>query len=169
MAGILIRSKISAEPTSRARTGFGPECSLEIEAVLAEETRQAVRILNPENVAPPIAAYSHLAIIPTGAELLVIAGQVGMGRDRTIPEEPEKQYELALRNIVDILASQGLTAASLIKLNIFLVDRLDPEHAKNIRTTILGSSLPPTTLVYVAGLARPELKVEIEGMAARSI
>ena len=136
---------------------------------MPDETKNSVRILNPENVPPPIAAYSHLAVIPSGTELLVIAGQVGMDLSRTVPEEPEKQYELALRNIVGILDSQGLTPASLVKLNIFLVDRLDPERAKKIRADLLGDSLPPTTLVYVAGLARPELKVEIEGMAARSI
>lgn len=136
---------------------------------MPDETKNSVRILNPDNVAPPIAAYSHLAVIPSGTELLVIAGQVGMDLNRTIPEEPEKQYELALRNIVGILDGQGLTPASLVKLNIFLVDRLNPERAKNIRAELLGDSLPPTTLVYVAGLARPELKVEIEGMAARSI
>lgn len=136
---------------------------------MAEKPASSVQVLNPDNVAPPIAAYSHLAVIPPGTELLVIAGQVGMDFNRAVPEEPEKQYELALRNIVGILGSQGLTAANLVKLNIFLVDRLHPERAKSIRAEILGDSLPPTTLVYVAGLARTELKVEIEGMAARSI
>ncbi|MBB4091619.1 hypothetical protein [Brucella pecoris] len=35
---------------------------------MAEETKSSVCILNPENVAPPIAAYSHLAIIAGSAQ-----------------------------------------------------------------------------------------------------
>jgi len=58
---------MSASYPLQARTGFGSECSPKIKATLAEETKSSVCILNHENVAPPIAAYSHLAIIAGSA------------------------------------------------------------------------------------------------------
>ena len=32
---------------------------------------------NPDTVAPPLGAYSHVAILPAGAELIASSGQVG--------------------------------------------------------------------------------------------
>jgi enamine deaminase RidA (YjgF/YER057c/UK114 family) len=127
----------------------------------------SAQIVNPASVAPPIAAYSHLAIVPPDATLLVIAGQIGNDQDGKVPPEPEAQYERALRNIAAILASQGASPKDLVKLNIFLVEPLDRERASEIRQAVLGDARPPTTLVYVKRLARPNLMVEIEGMAVR--
>jgi enamine deaminase RidA (YjgF/YER057c/UK114 family) len=61
-----------------------------------------------------------------------------------------------------------MTAADIVKSTIYttdvdaIIDVLTPETQK-----ILGSSLPASTLIGVARLAFPELKVEIEVVAAR--
>ena len=122
---------------------------------------------NPANVAPPIGSYSHVATVPAGSDLLVVAGQIGNARDGVIAEGVEAQYERALLNIVATLESQGAGTRNLVKLTTYLVDPIDPVRAKAIRERVLGGALPSSTLVYVVRLARPEVKVEIDAMAIR--
>jgi enamine deaminase RidA (YjgF/YER057c/UK114 family) len=123
---------------------------------------------NPDTVAPPLGAYSHVAAIPSGMRLLVLAGQVGRDVDGLVPDGAERQYELALRNLVRLLESEGATPADLVKLNTYLVQPMDFAKVRAIRESVLGPVAPPATLVYVAGLAGPEYLVEVDGWAARS-
>ena len=119
----------------------------------------------PPAVAAPIGAYSHLAVTPPGAKLLVVAGQIGNRQDGTVAEGVEAQYEQALRNVAAILQAGGAGPQHLIKLNTYLTQPLTPERAGAIRRAVFGAAVPPSTLVYVAGLARPNLLVEVEAMA----
>lgn len=134
--------------------------------LLAAAVQVAIR--NPPEVAPPVGAYSHMAVVPAGSELIVLAGQVGNAKDGSLPSEPEEQFRGALRNVAALLASEGLTPRDLVKLNLYLVRPLDPERARAIRAEVLGDARPPSTLIYVVRLARPEYLVEIDGMAVRA-
>ena len=125
-----------------------------------------IAFIDPETVAPPIGAYSHLAVVPPGARLLVVAGQVGCDRAGDVPEDIRDQYRLALQNVVDILRSQGAGPQHLIHLRTFLTERVDLAGVRETRVAILGAARPPATLLYVAGLADPKYKVEVEAMAA---
>lgn len=122
---------------------------------------------SPDVVAQPLGAYSHLAIVPSGFELLILAGQVGNQIDGTVPPDPEAQYELALLNVVRILESQRLQPTDIVKLNTYLVRPLDLDKFRTIRQSILGSIAPPTTLIYVPRLATLDYLVEVEAWAAR--
>lgn len=122
---------------------------------------------SPNVVAQPLGAYSHLAIIPSGFELLILAGQVGNQIDGTVPPDLEAQYELALLNVVRILKSQQLEPTDIVKLNTYLVRSLDLDKFRTIRQRILGAIAPPATLVYVPRLAMLDYYVEVEAWAAR--
>jgi len=125
-----------------------------------------VVIANPAEIAAPVGAYSHLAVVPPGTRLLFMAGQVGINPDGTLEQGVDAQYERALRNIAAILKSRGGSSRDLVKLTIFLVGPLDARRAAASRRAVLSDALPPATLVYVSRLARPELLVEIEATAA---
>lgn len=127
----------------------------------------AQEISNPSTVAPPIGRYSHLAAVPAGSDMLYVAGQVGNAPDGSIPADAEAQYERALRNVAAILASQGATPHNLVKLNVYLVKPIAYERSAAIRAAVLGDAVPPSTLVYVVRLARPELLVEIDAIAVK--
>ena len=58
-----------------------------------------LRFVDPPNGPPPAASYRHLAVVPPGRRLLVLAGQIGNLSDGTIVEGLEAQYEQALVNI----------------------------------------------------------------------
>ena len=66
-----------------------------------------LRFVDPPNGPPPAASYRHLAVVPAGSRLLVLAGQIGNLPDGTIVEGLEAQYEQALININAIVASEG--------------------------------------------------------------
>lgn len=122
---------------------------------------------NPDTVAPPIGAYSHVAIVPSGAELIAFAGQVGNAPDGSVPSSPEAQYENALRNIVALLESQGAGPQHLVKLNTYLVQAMDLAIVAGTRKAILGEVRPASTLVYVPRLAAEQYLVEVEAWAVR--
>jgi enamine deaminase RidA (YjgF/YER057c/UK114 family) len=133
------------------------------------ETRVDVTFENPKAVAPPLGAYSHLAIVPADSELLVIAGQVGNDIDGHVPEDPVDQYRQALRNLLAVVRSKGGEARDIFKLNTYLVERLPLDRVRAARQEVLGDAAPAATLIYVAGLASEGLLVEVEGWAVRSL
>ena len=59
----------------------------------------SLKFVDPPNGPPPAASYRHLAVVPAGRRLLVLAGQIGNLSDGTIVEGLEAQYEQALVNI----------------------------------------------------------------------
>ena len=123
---------------------------------------------NPDAIHPPIGAYSHQVEVPGGSRLLAIAGQVGRAADGKVQQDPIEQTKVALENIRRNLEAAGMGVEDLIKLNWYLVGEMDMGRRRAVLTTWLGGREPPaSTLVYVAALAAPEYRVEIEAWAAK--
>ncbi|WP_053365650.1 RidA family protein [Bacillus sp. FJAT-27245] len=122
---------------------------------------------NPENVAPPIAAYHHVTVIPRDADLVVLSGQIGSDKEGNLPDDIESQFANALENIKAILKSEGVELSNVFKINFWLTEKIDREFYLEKWSAIHNQSPPATTLAYVSALARPEIKVEIEAWAAK--
>jgi enamine deaminase RidA (YjgF/YER057c/UK114 family) len=128
-----------------------------------------IRRHNPPTVHPPAGRYSHATVHPLGDGLkrLVMAGQVGVKPDGKIAGDLGAQIEQAWDNLLAVLASEGMGPADLVKITFFITDG-SPEALKlsrDIRVRKLGDLAPSSTFLVVAGLAGPDLKVEIEGEA----
>jgi len=111
------------------------------------------------------------AVKLTGAnELLICSGQTAMGEDGSVPTTAEMaaQVRSALDNVVTVLETAGMTPADIVKSTIYTtdVDELIGVIGTEAQR-VLGSNLPASTLIGVTRLAFPELKVEIEVVAAR--
>jgi 2-iminobutanoate/2-iminopropanoate deaminase len=124
---------------------------------------------NPPAVHPPAGRYSHATVHPLGPGLkrLVMSGQVGVKPDGKIAGDLGAQIEQAWDNLLAVLASEGMGPADLVKITFFITDG-SPEALKlsrEIRARKLGDLAPSSTFLVVAGLAGPDLKVEIEGEA----
>jgi enamine deaminase RidA (YjgF/YER057c/UK114 family) len=114
--------------------------------------------------------FSQAIKVSEPRELLVCSGQTAIGPDGSMPESADMgdQVRVALDNVVAVLAAGGMTPADIVKSTIFTTD-VDACVAVlgPLPRRVLGSSLPASTLVGVARLAFPEIKIEIEVLAAR--
>jgi enamine deaminase RidA (YjgF/YER057c/UK114 family) len=127
----------------------------------------SLKFVNPSAAPPPDAGYRHLAIVPAGRRLLVLAGQIGNRLDGSLAEGLDAQYEQALANIATIVASEGGTSADIARITCFLVEKpVDLTRIVTANGRTFPDGPPAITWIYVAGLFRPEIKVEIEAIAA---
>ena len=127
-----------------------------------------VKRWNPDVVAAPASPmYSHLAEAPAGARVVSMAGQVGNRADGSIPESVEEQFEVALDNVVALARAAGAGPESLMKLIVFLTEA--PKDFRRVGAhyaAVIGGQAPAMTWIYVAGLFRPDIKVEIDATLA---
>ncbi len=126
-----------------------------------------VEFFNPENIAPPRANYSHGALVPLGCELLFVAGQLGIKPGGTLGKDFAEQAEWAFRNVASVLESKSMTPADIVKVQIFITDVENRVGQGIARDKIFGAAKPPSTLLVVKSLARPEFLIEVEAIAAR--
>lgn len=123
---------------------------------------------NPQDVHEPVGSYSHQIEIKGNERLLVISGQVGMREDGTVPEDPLEQIDLAFENIIRNLRAAGMDVSDLIKITYYLAGEIDTAKRREIILSRLQGHQPCSTLLYVAGLASPIYKVEIDAWASRA-
>ena len=123
---------------------------------------------NPQDVHPPVGSYTHQIEIHGNERLLVISGQVGMQEDGTVPEDPFEQLDLAFENIFRNLRAANMDVKDIIKLTYYLVGEIDTAKRREIVLSKLQGHQPCSTLLYVAGLASPTFRVEIEAWASHT-
>ncbi|MDE0058872.1 MAG: RidA family protein [Defluviicoccus sp.] len=124
------------------------------------------RAMYPETIHPPIGAYAHAIEVPDSAKVMFIAGQVGIDVDGNVPADFAAQAELAWQNLMAILEFNGMRMKDVVKITHFLTDAADLPAYNEVRAKYLGEERPASTLLIVAGLARPDLLVEVEMVAA---
>ncbi|MEQ1504966.1 MAG: RidA family protein [Myxococcota bacterium] len=122
---------------------------------------------SPPTVAPPVGAYTHAVEVGPGARTLFVSGQIGAGPDGAVGATIEDQADHAWRNLLAILAHAGMAPTDLVKTTTYLVSRDDLDAARAARQRAIGDHRPASTLVIVAGLVSPALRIELEAVAVR--
>ena len=125
-----------------------------------------ITLCNPDIVPAPAAGYSNFAIIPPNRRLLVLAGQFGNIMNGDILDEIEAQYHQALDNINSIVISEGGTFKDVARITIFLTEKPDNALIKQSNKHYFSEQPPAMSWIYVSELFRPDVKVEIEAIAA---
>jgi enamine deaminase RidA (YjgF/YER057c/UK114 family) len=102
--------------------------------------------------------------------VLAVAGQLGVGRDgRLVSGDFVRQFEQALSNVVEVVATAGGTVEDIVSLTVYVVDRL--QYLGSLQELGLswrlraGHHFPAMTLVEVKGLVEGEALVEIQALA----
>ena len=101
---------------------------------------------------------------------LYLSGQVGMRADHSVPENIVEQVTQAYANIAEVLAEFGATMDNIVD-ETFLVTNVDEvmenlEAIYGAREQAYGQKPEVTqTLIGVAALLLPELKIEIKCIA----
>ena len=67
-----------------------------------------------------------------------------------------------------MLAGAGMEISDIVQLTMLLVDRGDLPTARAVREEFLGGHRPASTLMFVAGLAHADWRIEVDFVAARS-
>ena len=130
-------------------------------------TRAKASPINPAALPAPLARYSHALLVPAGFDLLVSSGQLGLGPDGAIPEDPGDQCVAIFESLAAILNEAGMTFADVIRFNAYVTDRAYFPVYGEVRGRYVAGSAFASTLVIVSGFTRPEFKVEVEITAAR--
>lgn len=122
--------------------------------------------LSPSSIHPPFAPYSHGIEVAAGQRLVFCSGQLGIAADGTIPPDCAGQAELCFANIVAILGEAALALEHVVRINAYVSGREHLAPYMAVRNRLLSAPYPASTLMIVAGFARPEFVVEIEAVAA---
>ena len=122
---------------------------------------------NPDTIHAPLGRYVHQIEVTGESRILFLAGQVGKGLDGTVPSDPVEQLGLALDNVMRNLEAAGFEPTDLVKLTTYVVGELDAASRRAQLDRVLGTHLPTSTLVFVAALASPDYKVEVDAWAIR--
>lgn len=135
----------------------------------SDPTPQIKRLNPPELGTPP--GYSQIVDV-SGGRLVFIAGQAASDRDGNVVGKNDfsLQAEQAFRNLATALAAAGGTAASLVKLTVFLRDMGNLAAYRKARDRFFATVTPPAapavTLVEVSRLYGADFLIEIEAIAA---
>jgi enamine deaminase RidA (YjgF/YER057c/UK114 family) len=110
---------------------------------------------------------AHGVEVPPGARLLFTNGQVGTRLDGTTPETTEEQAEVVFTRVEAVLAAAKMALFDIVRLTVFLTDQADVGTFVKARDRVMGDHKPGAIILIVKALARPELRIEIEAIAAR--
>jgi enamine deaminase RidA (YjgF/YER057c/UK114 family) len=129
-------------------------------------------IVNPPNLHNPVAfGYSHTASVPAGTELVFVAGQYASDAQGMLAATPfGDQVARTFANLATALEAHGMTLHNVVQLRTYVVG-LDFERLGAVSAhvgQVWGDQPPTQTLIGIAGLALPEILVEVEAIAARS-
>ncbi|MGU3663714.1 RidA family protein [Methylobacterium sp. A49B] len=80
----------------------------------------------------------------------------------TMPEGATAQAEACWRTVGSVLAEAGASLAGIVRATYYVTDRGDAEAVLAVCGRVLADVRPAATIVIVAGLLRPEMRVEIE-------
>ena len=110
---------------------------------------------------------AHGVEVPVGARLLFTNGQVGTKPDGSTPEATAEQVEVIFDRLKAVLKAADMTLNDIVRFDVYVTDRADIDPIAEVRDRIMGDHKPGAMQLVVNGLARPELKIEIEAVAAK--
>ncbi|MCU0609133.1 MAG: Rid family detoxifying hydrolase [Chitinispirillaceae bacterium] len=123
-----------------------------------------VTIIKTPSAPPPVGPYSQA--VDTG-QFVFVSGQLGIDPAAGgLCTSIEDQTRQAMKNLVAVLASAGLTKENIVKTTVFLAVIGDFQVFNRVYEHELADAKPARSVVAVAGLPRDAL-VEIEAIACR--
>lgn len=125
-----------------------------------------ITTLEPADIHPPFAPYSHGVVVPAGQRLVFCSGQLGIAADGHVPPDCAGQSRICFDNIAAILREAGLGLEHIVRINAYVSGREHLPAYMGVRNALFAAPFPASTLMIVSGFARPEFTVEIEAIAA---
>lgn len=151
-----------ARPIVLARLALAAGIALSASATLATEPAGTNILRNPGG------GYTHRTVeIPPGSRILYISGQTATDEQGRTPPDAATQAEIVYQKILRSLSDAGMGPQDLVKTTVYLIDPADVGALVRAGQKFNPGGRQAGTLVYVKALALPEVRVEIEAVAAR--
>ena len=96
-------------------------------------------------------------------DLVFVSGTTGYDyATMTMPDDVAEQTRNIFRTIAKVLDEAGSSMAHIVRAQYFVTDRNYCEPVLGVCGEVLGEIRPAAGIYVVAGLLKPEMKVEIE-------
>jgi 2-iminobutanoate/2-iminopropanoate deaminase len=111
-------------------------------------------------------AYSQ-AVVTEGGKVVWLAGQVAPqdASGTSLAADFDGQVREVFSRLGKTLEEAGGALADMVTMTVFITDARFGDRFTQLRKEIFGDNFPASALISVAGLARPELLVEVQGIA----
>jgi len=111
-------------------------------------------------------AYSQ-AVITGGGRTVWLAGQVALAdaAGKLLAGDFDGQVREIFRLLGVTLAEAGGSLADMVTMTVFITDARFGDRFTEMRKEIFRDNFPASALITCRALARPELLVEVQGMA----
>ena len=117
-----------------------------------------VRAISPDVSEPAAGTWSNCLVV---GGISYLAGMTARGAEG----DEYAQAKAIFTKIRHLVEAAGGSMADIVKVTIFVTDISQREKVWQARREFLTGNVPASTLVQVAALAEPSLKVEIEAVA----
>jgi enamine deaminase RidA (YjgF/YER057c/UK114 family) len=99
-------------------------------------------------------------------DFIFIAGTTGYDyATMTMPEDVAEQARNIGKTFASVLAEAGSSLADIVRLQVYVTHRDYCEPVLKVQGELFGDIRPAAAIYVIAGLLRPEMKVEIEATA----
>ena len=117
-----------------------------------------------EGLNPPISHYTDAVRF---GNLLFISGVAPLDAEGRLVggDDVAAQARQVFRNMEKVLKEAGIGFGDVLKVTVYLTDVSDRAAINPVRQEYFGAARPASTLIGVAALAVPGMKVEIEAVA----
>ena len=107
-------------------------------------------------------AFGYSRAVVDG-DLVFISGTTGYDyKTMIMPDDPAEQTRNILKTVEAVLKEAGSSMRKILRAQYFVTDRSYCEPVLAVCGEVLGDIRPAGAVYIVAGLLRPEMKVEIE-------
>ena len=111
------------------------------------------------------AGYSRAVV---DGDFAFVSGTTGYDyTTMTLPADVTAQTRNCFKTIEGALQQAGFAMTDLVRATYYITDAADADAVFAVCGEVLGEIRPAATLLVVAGLYKPEMKVEIEVTAFR--
>lgn len=111
------------------------------------------------------AGYSRAVV---DGDFCFVAGTTGYDyTTMTLPADVTAQTQNCFKTIAGALTEAGFAMADIVRATYYITDARDADAVFAVCGEHLGEIRPAATLLAVAGLYKPEMKIEIEVTAKR--
>ena len=127
-----------------------------------QRTSRITRVRSPAAPEPQPGTWSNCLVVNGVA---YVAGLVARGADGKSQGDEYEQAKAIFAKMRGLIEAAGGAMSDVVKVIIYVTDIKNREQVWKARREVFTGDFPVSTLVQVAALASPDIKVEIEAIA----